>query len=207
MASVLCGVCNTEPKKYKCPTCALPYCSLPCFKDHKRIHPSTSTPLSARQPSPPAIPEPPPPPPAPKYIKKKRDFTLLTSNPRYQELLKTHPALLASLQRIYAATIEPEPDDDAQPTARHAQGGRGRGRGRGDRGKGRGGGRFAGQEGRVWKWTQKKGDADAMRLLKRLREGKEGGKEQDAIVEFARMVSETFREGGGDGEGGRMEIG
>jgi hypothetical protein len=24
MAEVLCGVCNAEPKKYKCPTCALP---------------------------------------------------------------------------------------------------------------------------------------------------------------------------------------
>jgi hypothetical protein len=24
MSSTLCGVCNAEPKKYKCPTCALP---------------------------------------------------------------------------------------------------------------------------------------------------------------------------------------
>jgi hypothetical protein len=24
MSEVLCGVCNAEPKKYKCPTCALP---------------------------------------------------------------------------------------------------------------------------------------------------------------------------------------
>ncbi len=32
---VLCGVCGLQPKKYKCPTCAVVYCSAPCFKAHK----------------------------------------------------------------------------------------------------------------------------------------------------------------------------
>ncbi|KXS10877.1 hypothetical protein M427DRAFT_115459 [Gonapodya prolifera JEL478] len=34
---VVCGVCNLEPPKYKCPTCLINYCSLACFKNHKAI--------------------------------------------------------------------------------------------------------------------------------------------------------------------------
>mmetsp|Transcript_43124 Transcript_43124/g.82246 ORF Transcript_43124/g.82246 Transcript_43124/m.82246 type:complete len:145 (-) Transcript_43124:243-677(-) len=30
-----CGVCAGPPSKYKCPICRLPYCSVPCFKNHK----------------------------------------------------------------------------------------------------------------------------------------------------------------------------
>ncbi|VVT46683.1 uncharacterized protein SAPINGB_P001335 [Magnusiomyces paraingens] len=32
---IKCGVCHAVPPKYKCPRCALPYCSLVCFKAHK----------------------------------------------------------------------------------------------------------------------------------------------------------------------------
>ncbi|KAI5066260.1 hypothetical protein GOP47_0018884 [Adiantum capillus-veneris] len=30
-----CKVCEDANSKYKCPTCLLPYCSLPCYKRHK----------------------------------------------------------------------------------------------------------------------------------------------------------------------------
>ncbi|KAI5719240.1 hypothetical protein M8J76_007246 [Diaphorina citri] len=30
-----CEVCKTEDRKYKCPTCAVPYCSVKCFQFHK----------------------------------------------------------------------------------------------------------------------------------------------------------------------------
>ncbi len=33
--AALCKICNKEKKKYKCPACAVPYCSIPCFKTHK----------------------------------------------------------------------------------------------------------------------------------------------------------------------------
>ena len=33
--SVLCSVCKTVEKKYKCPVCMIFYCSLDCFKIHK----------------------------------------------------------------------------------------------------------------------------------------------------------------------------
>ena len=35
VAKVLCGVCKVNEKKYKCPACLLPYCSIECFKTHK----------------------------------------------------------------------------------------------------------------------------------------------------------------------------
>lgn len=30
-----CRVCNVGVPKYKCPSCRIPYCSLPCWKTHK----------------------------------------------------------------------------------------------------------------------------------------------------------------------------
>ena len=30
-----CGVCKENPSKYRCPGCAIPYCSLACNKSHK----------------------------------------------------------------------------------------------------------------------------------------------------------------------------
>ncbi|EQC26148.1 hypothetical protein SDRG_16000 [Saprolegnia diclina VS20] len=33
--SLVCGVCNEQPSKYKCPVCRLRYCSAPCYKLHK----------------------------------------------------------------------------------------------------------------------------------------------------------------------------
>ncbi|XP_052185510.1 uncharacterized protein LOC127797058 [Diospyros lotus] len=37
MGPKICQVCNESQSKYKCPTCLVPYCSLPCFKKHKEI--------------------------------------------------------------------------------------------------------------------------------------------------------------------------
>ena len=35
--TVLCSVCRRDERKYKCPVCVAPYCSLPCFKSHKEV--------------------------------------------------------------------------------------------------------------------------------------------------------------------------
>eukprot|EP00271_Cylindrocystis_brebissonii_P020419 TRINITY_DN6749_c0_g1_i1.p1 TRINITY_DN6749_c0_g1~~TRINITY_DN6749_c0_g1_i1.p1 ORF type:complete len:191 (-),score=26.33 TRINITY_DN6749_c0_g1_i1:693-1265(-) len=32
-----CGVCSEASFKYKCPSCALPYCSLTCYRQHKEV--------------------------------------------------------------------------------------------------------------------------------------------------------------------------
>ncbi|XP_062560378.1 zinc finger HIT domain-containing protein 3 [Armigeres subalbatus] len=54
----MCAVCETNEKKYKCKTCEVPYCSLPCYKKHQespcepRINdrPSNDLRKSAREP-------------------------------------------------------------------------------------------------------------------------------------------------------------
>lgn len=38
-AARLCGVCEKEPGKYKCPRCTMPYCSVACNRTHKENHP------------------------------------------------------------------------------------------------------------------------------------------------------------------------
>lgn len=46
------------------------------------------------------------------------------------------------------------------------------------------------------KWTQKKGDSDAMGLLKGIRDGKERAEDKEGMAEFVQLVDELF--GGGD---------
>ncbi|CAN8076515.1 unnamed protein product [Agarophyton chilense] len=36
MVKNMCLVCNEQHAKYKCPTCRLPFCSVPCSKSHKQ---------------------------------------------------------------------------------------------------------------------------------------------------------------------------
>jgi hypothetical protein len=95
-------------------------------------------------------------------------------------LLKTFPTLLTTLQRVYAATIEPDPEDEM----RRRRGGF-RGRGMRGRGRGRGRGGFDDREGR---WTQKKGDADGMSILKELRSEKDDA----GMKAFVGLVEEMF---------------
>ncbi|KAF2624194.1 hypothetical protein BU25DRAFT_163130 [Macroventuria anomochaeta] len=187
MSEVLCGVCNSEPKKYKCPTCALPYCSLSCFKVHKSTHAEAAPPPAA--PVEPEIPQPPPPAPIPCYLKKKTDFSILATNPKFQELLKAYPVLLPTLQRVYAATIEPDEDDQRRCYKSGRGGFRGRGgRGWGGRGRGRGGRR----DDAPHKWTQKQGDADGMKMLKEYRGREDNDKEKEAMATFVQLVEDTF---------------
>ncbi|KAF2708507.1 hypothetical protein K504DRAFT_381595 [Pleomassaria siparia CBS 279.74] len=168
MGGILCEVCHAEPKKYKCPTCSIPYCSLVCFKLHKPTHSAIAS--VPTKPAAPEIPQAPLPPPPPKYLRQKTDFSVLATNPKFQELLKTYPTLLSSLQQVYAATIQPERSN--KPSFNY--------RGRGGRPVDQG------------RWTQKQGDANAMKILKGFREGARGGKEQGAMVEFVALVEDVF---------------
>ncbi|KAF1832121.1 hypothetical protein BDW02DRAFT_455394, partial [Decorospora gaudefroyi] len=198
MTEPLCGVCNTAPKKYKCPTCSLPYCSLSCFKTHKATHPETNTPAAPNPPAEPILLNPQLPPPPPRYLKGKTDFSVLATNPDFQALLKTHPTLLSSLQRVYAKTIQPDPEEETRRRRLERNAFRGRGsRGRG-RGRGRGG-NWGGEQ-REHKWTPKKGDQDAMAVLKEMRDGSERGEEKDGMAEFVRLVESIFGKKEKDGE-------
>ncbi|KAI1514064.1 hypothetical protein L13192_08882 [Pyrenophora tritici-repentis] len=194
MAEILCGVCATEPKN----------CSLPCFKTHKPTHSDPSNPPPTT--TSPTLPQPAQPPtPKPRYLKQRRDFSLLATNPKFQSLLKTNQALLPALQRVYAKTIRPDPEDERRRRMleRNAFRGRGtRGRGRG-RGGGRGG--WNAHDEREERWTPKKGDKDAMGVLKEMRGAQASGEEKDAMELFVGLVEELFVQGEksekGEGEG------
>lgn len=100
------------------------------------------------------------------------------------------------MQRIYAKTIEPDPEDEA----RRNRFGRQTHRGRGSRGRGRGG-RWGGHDDKPAKWSQKKGDANAMDLLRVIRGDKGRDEEKAAMQEFAQLVEELFGKGEKDEEG------
>jgi hypothetical protein len=171
----------------------IPSCSIPCFKQHKVTHTDTAptSPTTTLN-----LPNPPPPKPLPKYLRSRIDFSQLATNPKFRDLLNRHTSLLPTLQRIYAATIEPDPDEVRSQRAVQTW----RGRGRGSRGRGFGRGGFGGGRGARGgrdeppKWTQKKGDGDALRGLKRIREGGNGDGEREGIGEFVRLVEEMFGE-------------
>ncbi|KAJ4368893.1 hypothetical protein N0V83_005975 [Neocucurbitaria cava] len=145
-------------------------------QDHTRNHSADSHRVHRALP-----PQPPTPAPPPRYLKKRIDFSILATNPKFQDLLKTHPVLLSSMQRVYAKTIQPDPEDEARRRRLERQAFRGRGfRG--------------GERRRTERWTPKKGDADAMGLFKGIREGGEG-KEKEAMAEFVTLVEEVFAGG------------
>lgn len=35
---MICGICEIQESKYKCPKCSVSYCSLVCFKSEKHVH-------------------------------------------------------------------------------------------------------------------------------------------------------------------------
>ncbi|KAI4907238.1 hypothetical protein J4E90_009740 [Alternaria incomplexa] len=147
-------------------------------------HPDTTS--VAPKPAEPALPQPPPPAPVPRYLKTRTDFSVLATNPKFQELLKTHPILLPSLQRVYAKTIKPDPE--AENRRRMLE--RNASRGRGMRGRGRGA--WRGGHGGWRGGHEKKGDKDAMEELKGIREGEGKEGEKDAMAEFVGLVEELF---------------
>lgn len=113
---------------------------------------------------------------------------MLATTPKFKELLKTYPALLPTLQRVYAATIEPDLEDHPR-----RNGGNRRGfRGRGGRGRGRGGRQDDSQS----RWSQKQGDADAMKILKGCRERESPDKEKEAMAAFIQLLEDTFTDAG-----------
>lgn len=103
-------------------------------------------------------------------------------------MISAYPTLLPTLQRVYAATIQPDPEEE-----RRRAFSRDNFRGRGSRGRGRGRGGFGGRNGGADSgWTQKKGDADGLRMLKRLREGEMGEREEEGMRAFVQLVDEVF---------------
>ncbi|KAF5658084.1 zinc finger HIT domain-containing protein [Fusarium denticulatum] len=107
----LCGVCEVNPPKYKCPRCRLPYCSVACNKIHRENHPPDLEPapipaapqsaLSRSQAtSLPQLPDP------------SNPFQALESSEKLRLLFRKYPGLPDQLRKIDAATLPPP---EAQP--------------------------------------------------------------------------------------------
>ncbi|KAF8539289.1 hypothetical protein BDD12DRAFT_882677 [Trichophaea hybrida] len=186
MSTTICSLCDSNPSKYKCPTCSTPYCSVACYKPHKLAH--------TLEPPPP--PPPPPPVETPAPAKPPHKFACLLENPEIAAMLQSC-SLQHHLTNIYAASMRPS-DEEMERRQRNSQRqwerrkgkgreGRGRGgRGRGGRGGGGGGSGSGGGTAPTVTWSQEKADETALARLKRLRMG--GREENVEVEEFVRRV-------------------
>ncbi|KAL2130761.1 hypothetical protein VTI74DRAFT_5979 [Chaetomium olivicolor] len=98
----LCGVCGTQPGKYKCPRpgCLLPYCSVACNKQHKENHPADPPQPPPSSTTPPNNTTAPPPNDDPYSI-------LLDHRAAFQRLFERYPSLPGELSRIQETTLPP----------------------------------------------------------------------------------------------------
>ncbi|UKZ82081.1 hypothetical protein TrVFT333_009865 [Trichoderma virens FT-333] len=115
----LCGVCESNPGKYKCSRCRLPYCSVQCSKAHQQNHPpdppkeepkstsiASSEPQTASANMPPAG-----------SIDPTNPFSALATSDKLQLLFSKYPNLPNQLLEIHAATQPPPEAPDAATRA------------------------------------------------------------------------------------------
>ena len=189
-------------------------CSIACYKTHKQVHEDEKGAEESKEQQP--------------HHKRDRpgttqrlpkvDFTGFERDQDFQCLMVRYQLLDVQLQGIYGLTLEPGPDEartwnrqplpgsqDANSPVRV----RGRDRSRGDRvRRGHRGGRGARggldsvlDERQRGPWTQDKGDKEALAVIKKMREGREG--EDDAaegMREFVELC--RLRYGGGGQQAG-----
>ncbi|KAE9966909.1 hypothetical protein EG328_008530 [Venturia inaequalis] len=170
MSDTLCGVCKTDPSKYKCPHCQLPYCSVKCFKAHILTHESdTNSPPSPTAQNPIIV------------DTEGRNPNTLTANdgdpanpyeslvqhPQFHTLFTKYPLLKTQLARVHNATKNPA---DFPSEEREDQRVNGHGHGRNQQGD-----RVKGQ------WTQEKANELAAEILVSLMDQDEGVREFMAL--------------------------
>ncbi|GME48762.1 hypothetical protein GTA08_BOTSDO00506 [Neofusicoccum parvum] len=222
--STTCGVCSEQPPKYKCPSCAIRYCSLACFKTHKPIHDNpaaeTSAPDSPSQSAssaptashdgPTTAPAAPATAPQPPQQHAPADLQRLLTDPALLALLQKNPALRTRLHAIYTSTLEPSPEAWAaqqNAAAAHHRGRGGfRGRGRGGRGRGRGGG--SGGDRPRGPWKQELADRSAVNQILRVQEWEgEGGEDVREFLALVQRSAGGQQVGGGVGGDGAFVAG
>ncbi|KAK0626255.1 hypothetical protein B0T14DRAFT_562181 [Immersiella caudata] len=95
----LCGICNKELGKYKCPQCFTPYCSIPCNRIHKENHPPPSS-FTAK-----------PSQPLPTTATQPTDpyQVLLDHQSEFMRLFRKYPFLQHELSQIQKTTLPPDP--------------------------------------------------------------------------------------------------
>ncbi|KAG5663661.1 hypothetical protein KAF25_006246 [Fusarium avenaceum] len=109
----LCGVCNVDPPKYKCPRCRLPYCSVACNKIHRENHPPDPEPTQTPQPEPAHSQLPSRPPPS----DRSNPFSALEGSEKLRLLFRKYPNLPEQLRKIDAATLPPPETKSSIPAS------------------------------------------------------------------------------------------
>ncbi|KAM0340692.1 hypothetical protein ACHAPU_010364 [Fusarium lateritium] len=109
----LCGVCDVNPPKYKCPRCRLPYCSVACNKVHRENHPPDPEPVAAPQPETSQSPLPSRPPPS----DPSNPFSALEGSEKLRLLFRKYPSLPDQLRKIDAATLPPPQTKSSIPAS------------------------------------------------------------------------------------------
>ncbi|CAK7235267.1 hypothetical protein SCUCBS95973_009212 [Sporothrix curviconia] len=191
----MCGICQTEPSKYKCSRCSLAYCSVPCSRIHRDNHPPDAPADEKKKPAPPplpsSLPSKPVPPPHP--------FHVLDDAPELQRLFARYPTLPARLRSIYEATQPPKAagsngsnggSDSRQPWKlphHNVRGGGGRG--------GRGGSNNVVPFNKPW--TKEMGLKQGQKALRRARV--DPGEDGDAVRAYCETVTYLLAR---DAEGG-----
>ncbi|EHK15892.1 uncharacterized protein TRIVIDRAFT_164160 [Trichoderma virens Gv29-8] len=102
----LCGVCESNPGKYKCSRCRLPYCSVQCSKAHQQNHPPDPPKEEPNANMPPAG-----------SIDPTNPFSALATSDKLQLLFSKYPNLPNQLLEIHAATQPPPEAPDAATKA------------------------------------------------------------------------------------------
>ncbi|GKT99677.1 hit zinc finger protein [Fusarium langsethiae] len=111
----LCGVCNTNPPKYKCPRCRLPYCSVACNKIHRENHPPD--PEVAPQPEPTRSESQSQQVSEPRPLDPSNPFQTLETSEKLRLLFRKYPDLSEQLLKIDAATLPPPETKSAIPAS------------------------------------------------------------------------------------------
>ncbi|KDO35338.1 hypothetical protein SPRG_00187 [Saprolegnia parasitica CBS 223.65] len=118
--SLVCGVCNEKPSKYKCPVCRLRYCSAPCYKLHKdaacgqpaapaKQAPATSSPEATPVPAPSA--SEPMPMPSVSEMTAPIPTDILEPTRNADSVIAAVPAIVEDVEAAVETVLAAEPSD------------------------------------------------------------------------------------------------
>ncbi|EME88071.1 uncharacterized protein MYCFIDRAFT_18109, partial [Pseudocercospora fijiensis CIRAD86] len=195
-----CGVCHEQESKYKCKTCEIRYCSIPCYKSHKTTHSSeenaprsTSTSLPEARTTETHKPSQTP--------QKKSPYANFENDQDFKLLMQRYPKLHHELSAVFAMTLEPGPedqrtwresglfsehrDDRRSSFFRGGRGGRSRNRGAHHHQQGEHDEKLRGP------WTREKGDRQAQDVMHRLR-NVDDEEVSEGMVEFIKLCGIKF---------------
>ncbi|KAF4460847.1 zinc finger domain-containing [Fusarium albosuccineum] len=175
----LCGVCNVNPPKYKCPRCYLPYCSVACNRTHRENHPPDPEPrpqIEQSQSQPPSdtrkLSEPLP-------SDSSNPFHALETSDKLRLLFQKYPNLPDQLLKIHAATLPPPETKSVIPASL-----------------------LKGLPPKKETWNHDIGIQNGKEALRKARRA--DGEDGDAIREYSELILHLMNAGGAEADVGNL---